>query len=418
MNKSASTLLVFAVSLTTSAQNLKDLATKAIDGENFAQAGAYLERAVAENPNDAEAWYRLGHSLHWLCYDTAPLFNCDNTTSDRVLECMKKALSLDPHLRNCYSVIGSEYGARAQRELQLGKLEGFIAQLRLGRKAGAYPDWLIEYGRNILASCDRDAILFTGGDAEVFPVWYCQFIDNFRTDVTLVPVPLLDRPWFLLLLKSGLSDSFPTVSMPWTREQILQMHHAKWSEHTVDVTIPPATRSQHSVKDSLFKWSIVPDLRRDNRTLLSLNRIAIAGLIKANSWSRPIHFSLGCHPWMFAGLNDRLQLHGLSQQVVPFSVAERGKIEIQEATKFLGDPNNFRRLVTLKTEDIPYISSPLNNYRVLYMMTCDSLLQRGDKKLARNILDAMETNVPESALPLPDAWRDQINDLRKRVNSN
>ena len=331
------------------AQDFKTLAAKEIEAENFAKAVSYLEQAVASNPNDAEAWYRLGHCLHWLSYDSVPLPGYDERASDRILECMQKALSLDSHLRNCYSVIGSEYGARAEQELQSGNRSGFTHQLRLGRNAGAYPDWLLEYARNILNSCGPDAILFTGGDAEVFPIWYCQFIETVRTDVTLAPVPLLDRPWFILALKSGLDNSIRPVAVPWTREQVMDIHISKWTARTLDLPVPLQARQRFGITDSSFQWALAPDLRRDDRNLLSINRIVTLGLLSANNWNRPIHFSLGCQSWMLSSLNDHLQLHGMTYELVPFSTKDKGrKVNMEATTLFLINPAHFRQLVTLK----------------------------------------------------------------------
>jgi len=194
-------ILTIAVLQSLHAQDLKAQAAKAIDSEDYAKAIGLLEQVVRHNPTDADAWYQLGHSLHWLCYDSTPLSGYNRAVSERILECMHKALTLDPHLRNCYSVIGSEYGARAEVALQTGDWANFIQELKNANEIGAFPEWLLEYARNLLNSCGLGAILFTGGDAEVFPIWYCQFIDSVRTDVTLVPVPLLDRTWFILLMK-------------------------------------------------------------------------------------------------------------------------------------------------------------------------------------------------------------------------
>lgn len=401
------------------AQDFKTLAAKEIEVENFAKAVRYLEQAVASNPNDAEAWYRLGHCLHWLCYDSVPLTGYDQRASDRILDCMQKALTLDPHLRNCYSVIGSEYGARAEHELQSGNRSGFINQLRLGRNARGYPDWLLEYARNILNSCGPDAILFSGGDAEVFPIWYCQFIDNVRTDVTLTPVPLLDRPWFILALKSGLDNSIRPVAMPWTREQIMDMHVSKWATRSLDLPVPLEAQQRFGSTDSSFQWVLAPDLQRDDRSLLSINRIIMLGLLRANNWNRPVHFSLGCQSWMLSNLNDHLQLHAMTNELVPFSAKAKGrKVNIEATTRFLTNPDNFRQLVTLKDQDIPYISAPLNNYRLAYFQTCDSLLRRGDFTTARQIFESMETNVSASVLPMPDGWKTEIDSMRRKIKSS
>jgi hypothetical protein len=401
------------------AQNFKTLADKEIDDENYPKAISYLEQVVASNPKDAEAWYLLGHCLHWLYYDSVPFTGYDQRASDRVLDCLQKALTLDPHFRNCYGVIGSEYGARAVNELQAGNRLNFINQLRLGQKAGGYPDWLLEYARNTLNSCGQDAILFAGGDAEVFPIWYCQFIENVRTDVTLIPMPLLDRPWFILILKAGLNDFIQPVAMTWTREQIMDMHKTKWTTRTVDLSIPLEAQRRFNTTDSSFQWTLTPDIQSNDRNFLSINRIILLGLLSANNWQRSVHFTLGCQPWMLSDLNDHLQLHGISTEFVPFSTEVTGKkINIEATTRLLKDANNFQKVVNLKNQNIPSISPVLTNYRIAYWQTCDSLLHSGNFKSACLIFDLMEANVPESVFPMPDGWKTEFDNLRERIKAS
>ncbi len=58
-----------------------------------------------------------------------------------------------------------------------------------------------EYAWNILAGLDRDAIVFTNGDNDTFPIWYLQEVEKFRTDVTVVNLSLVNLPWYIKQLK-------------------------------------------------------------------------------------------------------------------------------------------------------------------------------------------------------------------------
>ena len=60
-----------------------------------------------------------------------------------------------------------------------------------------------EYARNILAGLDENAILFTNGDNDTFPIWYLQEVEKFRNDITVVNLSLVNLPWYVKQLKQN-----------------------------------------------------------------------------------------------------------------------------------------------------------------------------------------------------------------------
>ena len=62
---------------------------------------------------------------------------------------------------------------------------------------GGFPAWIKEYGRHLLESCGKNAILFTGSMTDTLGAWYCQSVQNIRKDVVVLPIGILDRVWFL-----------------------------------------------------------------------------------------------------------------------------------------------------------------------------------------------------------------------------
>ena len=72
------------------------------------------------------------------------------------------------------------------------------------------------YGWNILAGLPQNAILFTNGDNDTFPLWYLQEVEGFRSDVRVVNLSLINLPWYIKQLR----DYEPTVPIQWTDPQI------------------------------------------------------------------------------------------------------------------------------------------------------------------------------------------------------
>jgi len=197
--------------------HLKEQAHGAFEAEDYPRAIALLRQAVQQDSADAEAWYYLGYYTHYLCYDSVPLTGYSDHSSDEVLALLERAVALDPKLGNACYFIGAEYGGRFLNQMQRGNLKGMVAELKAGKARGGFPDWLVEYNRNMLRSCDDNAILFTGGDAEAGSAWYLQYVEGFRRDVTVIPVAVLRWPWYVLALKEK-RDLIPAgAPISWSR---------------------------------------------------------------------------------------------------------------------------------------------------------------------------------------------------------
>jgi cytochrome c-type biogenesis protein CcmH/NrfG len=133
------------------------------------------------------------------------------------------------------------------------------------------------YARNMLIGLDKDAILFTNGDNDTFPLWYIQEVEGYRTDVKVVNLSLLNTTWYIKQCR----DNEPKVPIRWTDEEINRL--------------TPIYTEGH--------WMLIRD-------------IAVAHILRANNWQRPIYFAVTIPSETYAPYREILEFEGLAYKVV------------------------------------------------------------------------------------------------------
>jgi tetratricopeptide (TPR) repeat protein len=398
-------------------KTLKELALDEFKNAHYEAAIDYLKQALAGSAGDAELYYYLGYFTHYLCYDSVPLSGFDRRKSDEVLHYLEKAVEIDPHYGDALYFVGAEYGARARQEMWKGDAGRAAEEFRRGQKAGGYPDWMIEYGRNTLRSCGKGAILITGGDAETNPVEYLQCVDGYRIDVTVIPLSLLDRPWFIGLLERGATGMLTPAPISWTTEQIESMRPFKWKKTTLLIPVPEEVRGMYQTDNKLIEWEVSPNLGRGGEPpdLLSAGRAAFLDIVRTNEWKRPIHFATGCPPAAWEGLERYVQLYGFTERLVPFDPST--DLDVDFTKSILFDDKNFTSLPTLGRSDMPRVSGVLQNYRAVFFALAAHYADAGDAEGARTVLARMKKSVPENILPMPEGLKRNLESLESAVKA-
>ncbi len=71
---------------------------------------------------------------------------------------------------------------------------------------------------NYLASCDENAVIFTNGDNDTFPLWYIQEVEGVRPDVRICNLSYLQTEWYVDQMKRTAYQSRP-LPISFTHEQ-------------------------------------------------------------------------------------------------------------------------------------------------------------------------------------------------------
>jgi hypothetical protein len=213
----------------------------------------------------------------------------------------------------------------------------------------------IAMAKNYLESCDQNAILYTIGDNDTFPLWYAQEIEGVRTDIKIVNTQLFMTDWYIDQMKfktyksEGLPISFkhseyvgdkldyvahiPKTDARWDIKDFIDF--IKNPKSTVELSngqtihfyptnkirIPIDKNNiiKNKVVNPKYYDSIVPYIDVDIKgSALYKNRLMAFDVLANNDWKRPVYFTGGSfgdddYLWM----KDYLQLDGLVYKLVP-----------------------------------------------------------------------------------------------------
>jgi hypothetical protein len=276
-----------------------------------------------------------------------------------------------------------------------------------------------DYAYNMLQTCKPNAILFTGGDNDTYPLWYLQEVEHIRKDVRIVNLELLNTDWYVQQLR----DLEPKVPMNMNDRDIKKLGFIPWKKQNVSLNVSRYAALKY-VEDynvnldgkaidlpNKINFEVEPTLKTPYGPVLCVRDSMILRILQANRWRKPVYFSASASRKSYPiELRRYLRMDGLALEMVPF---HNRNISPRILKKNLFEKYRYRGF---QEENVYYnktIRAFAQNYRSAFLELASYYARIKDLENMKNILFEMENRISSSALPWVNKYLRLIRDSYK-----
>lgn len=302
-----------------------------------------------------------------------------------------------------------------------------------------------DYASNILESCQPNAILFTYGDNDTYPVWYAQEVEGIRTDVRVINLSLIAVDWYIENQRRKFNESaLVKMSIPQEklrgslRNQIFYYNPANpdgkgvdqpmnatdflrfiGSENPIEsgtgktfetfmptknvyIEVDPARAIQSGLSSPVDSNIVTRIPVSFPASYITKDDVAILDIINSNLYERPIYFSVTCSNEKLMGLQDYMSLEGMALRIVPVNTKSdpslyiygSGKIDLERSYEAITKKyrwGNFDK----EDQFVDHSFAPsIQAMRMIMMRTALGLLDMGDKTRAAEVANTFFAAFP------------------------
>jgi len=300
----------------------------------------------------------------------------------------------------------------------------------------------VDSARNLLASCEPNAIIFTGGDNDTFPCWYVQEVEGFRTDVRVCNLSLLGTDWYAAQMKKDAYDSKalpmlldytnfvqgkndyipiadPNNPTPGAMDLRTYISLVKRDDPQVrmmtsaqeQLTVLPTRRFNLNVDTAAVRnMNIIPADYKNNlqanmtwdcgKNNLLKSDLLMLDMIVTNNWKRPIYFASTLQNSNYIGLKNYMYLEGLAFRLLPAPHGNgQGVVNTDAMYTHMMKKFFFRGLDdSTRYFDENYRRFPLS-LRNSFFRLAESLAAKGETEKSKEVIARCFKVMPDASLP-------------------
>jgi hypothetical protein len=299
-----------------------------------------------------------------------------------------------------------------------------------------------DFAINYLESCEPNAILFTNGDNDTFPLWYAQEVEGVRTDVRVVNFMLASGHWYIhqMMDKAYESDPLPftlkrpqyengvnnavvfydqrvpghvelkqiidfianeddRTKIPLTTGERINFSPTK----NFKLTIDPDDQIRRGIVPEHLHDRIVPSIEWTVRqNYLYKNDLMLLDMIASNNWERPIYFANPSSVSRVLDVTEYCHLEGFVYRFLPVKaehyISGVGGINAEKTYDLYLNKFNWGNLnapgVHVDRESFRNSIIPKQNF----MRTARAMIAKGEMEKAIELLDRCLEEFPDEKI--------------------
>lgn len=302
-------------------------------------------------------------------------------------------------------------------------------------RSGHFVAW--DYGYNLLQSVEKDAILFTNGDNDTFPLWYLQDVEGVRTDVRVVNLSLLNTPWYIKQLKNQRPHGAKPVPISLTDSQVERIVPMQFEPREFELPVPDHVYDEFGIDDpevreeGKIRWLMRNTREFNNVPVIRVQDFMVRDIVMTSGWDRPVYFAVTIPDnGSKVGLDEYLRLDGLVQRITPMR-HERGrqlgtgvlhKNLFDEPETFSRDQRYGYKFRGLNDPSV-YLEEQSRrltiNYRNAFLqLAMHYRHEDGDDELTVATLDRMEYVIPRDLIDMSPGMNYEVANLYRLTGNN
>ncbi|MFA6867855.1 MAG: DUF2723 domain-containing protein [Bacteroidales bacterium] len=300
-----------------------------------------------------------------------------------------------------------------------------------------------EIAKAYLDSCAPNAILFTNGDNDTFPLWYLQEVEGYRTDIRICNLSLMGTDWYIDQMKRQAYNGLP-VPMKMTKEIYQQGYRDMLfaydvikepqdlgavlnnimynpNNHTRFARINTASFFLHVDKEKVLAngtvaakdsnlivdrlvWrmpneSIYQVNGKDTTMAVSKAFIAMMDILYNNNWERPIYYVSTTTPDSYFGLEKYFQVEGMAYRLVPIDGSVNGRVNSDVLYDNIMNKFDFSEYANPNVFLSEDYTRAVQNIKVFMYRLSETLIQENDIERAQKVIERCYEWFPYNRIP-------------------